>query len=396
MVFLAIIGSILLGNLYWWARMDRRLRRLKMRRWWRIAAGAFILPQLIYLVWFFFAPGDTRSSHAWAPRPFVVFVYLWSLLILPATLIAGGLMHLGRRIGRWTIGRPPNPAGEGLSRRQFLAAAAVVTPPLLTAGVSGVALRRLNDFRIRPIEVTLPQLPPELDGLTIAHVSDIHLGRFTRLPMVRRVIDATNALKADLVLFTGDLIDLSLADLSDGIDQMRRLDPRHGLFLCEGNHDLIESRQGFESMVQSSGLPLLLDEGKTIRIRGRSIQLLGLRWLRGERGLGECFDRLLPRRDPQAMQILLAHHPHAFDPAAAAGIPLTLSGHTHGGQLMLNEKLGAGPIMYRYWSGLYYKGPQALVVSNGVGNWYPLRIHAPAEIIHLTLRKSRRIQQIDQ
>ena len=75
--------------------------------------------------------------------------------------------------------------------------------------------------------------------------------------------------------------------------------------------------------------------------------------------------RLVPQRRPDAFQILLAHHPHAFDPAAAVGIPLTLAGHTHGGQLMLNERLGAGPAIYRYWSGLYRKPDgNALVVSN--------------------------------
>ena len=99
---------------------------------------------------------------------------------------------------------------------------------------------------------------------------------------------------------------------------------------------------------------------------------------------GECF------RDPEAFTILLAHHPHAFDRAAAAGIPLTLSGHTHGGQLMLTRNIGAGPLLFKYWSGLYRKGPSALAVSNGVGNWFPLRINAPAEILHLTLRVGAR------
>ena len=92
---------------------------------------------------------------------------------------------------------------------------------------------------------------------------------------------------------------------------------------------------------------------------------------------------------PGTFPILLAHHPHAFDAAAAAGVPLTVSGHTHGGQLMLSDAVGFGPLMYRYWSGLYRKPEHngaSLVVSNGVGNWFPLRTGAPAEIIHLTLR----------
>ncbi|MEQ1854674.1 MAG: hypothetical protein ABMA01_24160, partial [Chthoniobacteraceae bacterium] len=80
------------------------------------------------------------------------------------------------------------------------------------------------------------------------------------------------------------------------------------------------------------------------------------------------------------------HHPHAWD--FTGEIPLTLSGHTHGGQLMLGPRIGAGPILYRYWSGLYTRPTGALVVSNGVGNWFPVRIQAPAEILHLTLRRA--------
>ena len=97
---------------------------------------------------------------------------------------------------------------------------------------------------------------------------------------------------------------------------------------------------------------------------------------------------LVQQRDRDAFPILLAHHPHAFDAAAEAEMPLTLSGHTHGGQLMLNEQLGFGPAMFRYWSGLYQRGQSKLIVSNGVGNWFPLRTNAQAEIVHITLRRS--------
>jgi hypothetical protein len=97
---------------------------------------------------------------------------------------------------------------------------------------------------------------------------------------------------------------------------------------------------------------------------------------------------LLEKRDPSAWPVLLAHHPHAWD--FAGDIPLTLSGHTHGGQLMLNEALGAGPVMFQYWSGIYRKNDRALAVSNGVGNWFPIRTAAPAEILHITLKRESR------
>ena len=91
---------------------------------------------------------------------------------------------------------------------------------------------------------------------------------------------------------------------------------------------------------------------------------------------------------PGAFPILLAHHPYAFDIAVAANLPLTLSGHTHGGYMMLKRQLGIRPMVFRYWSGLYPRGQSQLVVANGVGNSFPLRINAPAEIIHLTLRSA--------
>jgi predicted MPP superfamily phosphohydrolase len=97
---------------------------------------------------------------------------------------------------------------------------------------------------------------------------------------------------------------------------------------------------------------------------------------------------LVRKPDGGTFPILLTHHPHAFDVAADAGIPLTLAGHTHGGQLMLSDHIGAGSMMFKYWSGLYRRGNSALVVSNGVGNWFPLRINAPAEIVHITLRRA--------
>jgi predicted MPP superfamily phosphohydrolase len=161
------------------------------------------------------------------------------------------------------------------------------------------------------------------------------------------------------------------------------------VYLCEGNHDLFQSRSAFEDQVRASGVPLLLDEVANLRIRGRDVQLLGMQWDSGPHSYPiykHHLDVLRPHRDEEAFQILLAHHPHAFDRAAEAGIPLVLSGHTHGGQLMLTPEIGGGPMLFKYWSGLYRQGDSALVVSNGVGNWFPLRIGAPAEILHLTLR----------
>ena len=398
--FVLIVSAVLIGDVAWWLWADRRARRTRRPRLWRSIVAVFTGCELGYLLWFIAFPQASRQAHHWVPSPVLAIIYVWHLLILPVTLlilipVQWSAFFVARRPWRRRLMdevRPEDfkqPEELTLSRRQALAAAAsLAIPPALTFGAVGAAMRQVHHFRINRIELPLAQLPKELDGLTIAQVSDIHIGRFTRTGMLPAIADATNNLRADLVILSGDLIDLAISDLPAGIDFLRKLDPRHGLFVIEGNHDLIESPQAFESRMRQAGMPLLVDESAIVTVRGRPVQMLGESWGRGDAHHVGALSRLIPQRRPDAFPILLAHHPHAFDPAAAVGIPLTLSGHTHGGQIMLNERLGVGPVMFRYWSGLYRKNDSALLVSNGVGNWFPLRIGAPAEIVHLTLRST--------
>jgi predicted MPP superfamily phosphohydrolase len=401
MFFMLIIPGLLIADVLWWWWSDRRVRLLPNKRArvalrWMIAI--FMSLQIIgYLS--VIGPrfiGVRVSYQAWV----LAQIYVWHLFVLPFTIalwilysIVSGiavLMRKRRERGEMLTA----PESPRLSRRDLLIAGACALPPIIATTSTLGALARLDSFRVRRIDVPLASLPKALDGMTIAHVSDVHVGRFTHKRILGNIADATNKLRADLVLLTGDLIDFSLADLPDAIEMVRRIDPRNGLFTVEGNHDLFEGRHLFRQRVLSAGVPLLLNDAKSVRVRGFDVQLLGIEWGGGggtnRRGgnVESHFNATLPRlrHDSDSFPILLAHHPHVFDYAADAGIPLTLAGHTHGGQLMLNETLGAGPMMFKYWSGLYRRNDSALVVSNGVGNWFPLRINAPAEIIHITLR----------
>jgi predicted MPP superfamily phosphohydrolase len=185
--------------------------------------------------------------------------------------------------------------------------------------------------------VPLADLPSDLDGLTIAQVSDIHIGRFTRGRLLRKSWRLPTRLRADLVLMTGDLIDFSLRDLPAGIDLVRKLDPRHGLFMIEGNHDLFEDRLAFENGVKAAGIPLLLNESASVRVRGHDVQLLGIKWGGvGTRRAAQWdvhLDVTLPQlhRGDGVFPILLHTILTPSNRAADAGIPLTLAGHTHAG-----------------------------------------------------------------
>lgn len=386
-IFLIILFSIPLLSLAWWVWTDRRLKSLNAGRGWRVVVGAGVLSLLAGFIWVLLARRGTVDLTV--PAPLYAALLLWALLFLPLlglpTMVIWSLGSIARRVVRGS--EKKEPAGPDLTRREWLGAAAISLPVVATAGTTLFSLPQMKRFRVREITVTLANLPAALDGIQIAHLTDTHVGKFTRGKVLDEIVETTNRLKADLVLFTGDLIDNTIRDLPEAVKLMQRLQADSGVYLVEGNHDLIDNPKKFRTDVLASGLNLLLNQAVTVEVRGVPVQILGIRWGRSDEQIADDVDQVAALRDPDAFPILLAHHPHAFERAAERGIPLTLAGHTHGGQLMLSEKLGAGPAMFRYWSGLYRDHGHALVVGNGTGNWFPLRVNAPAEIIHLTLRK---------
>ena len=306
---------------------------------------------------------------------------VWNLLFFPAFGAIFALFVLGRAR---QMDRARQLAPQDLSRRRFLCAVAVGAAPAtaLAMGVHGTVTR--DDLRVRVLNVPIANLPPELEGFTVAHVSDLHSGIFCGPDRLRRIGDATNDLKADLIVVTGDLINSSIAEFEDAAASLRRLEAPHGLYLCEGNHDLFAGEAVFAQACAETGFPLLRNSAAVLSVRGRRLILGGLPWYsRGFRGDPAAAAALFPPRQDGDVRVVLAHHPNLFD-ASAGSADLMLSGHTHGGQLMIGDA-GFGPLFFEYWSGLYRRGQSSLVVSNGAGDWFPCRIGAPAEIGQLKL-----------
>jgi predicted MPP superfamily phosphohydrolase len=393
----SINSLTLVSDAVWWLVA----MRLTKRRLWRVLVSIFLAAQ--FAAQLSFMRGLISTSHV--PKAVFVAVVVWHVLALVLGLVV--VLPLGiMRVGAWLVrvmaratgvrrNRPVvTPAGEkSLTRREFIGTCAALAPPLFSIGLSGVAMAQLSQFRVRRFTLTIPALPRVLDGITIAHLTDIHVGRLTSGRVLREMVNTTNALRADLVLMTGDLINYELADLSEGIALVKAMEGRYGQWMIEGNHDLLDDGPEFERRVKAAGVPFLLDESAVANVRGYPVQFFGLRWLGGrirerDHVMGLQVRKLMKQRQPDAFPIMLAHHPHAFDAAVKAELPLTLAGHTHGGYLMLDSRHGFGPALFRYWSGLYARGSSQLIVSNGIGNWFPIRVNAPAEIVHITLRSA--------
>ena len=390
-----IIGLMISLDLIWWIV----LARLTNHAIGRVLISIFMIAMMLGLIAVIAARMSRGDWDRLIPKFAVSAIFIWHFIGLGLLSLIGLALIpilLGQKIVR--VARPAplkverSAQPSDWNRREFLRFAGAMLPPVFTLSLTGIAIAQLNNIRVRRFVLPIAQLPKELDGITIAQVSDMHVGRFTNGKVLQKMVRMVNEMRADLVLLTGDLINDALADLDTGLELTRALEARFGLAMIEGNHDLIENPAEFERRVRASGIPFLLDESAIIDVRGFPIQLLGLSWTRvhgqgRDAAIGAAVKKLLGQREADAFPILMAHHPHAFDAAAEAGLPLTLSGHTHGGQLMMNEQLGFGPALFRYWSGLYTRDQSKLIVSNGVGNWFPLRVNAPAEIVHLTLRR---------
>ena len=387
-----IIGLMVSLDILWWIV----LARLSNHGVERVVISIFMAAMMLGLIAIIAARMSRGDWDRVLPKFAVSAIFIWHFIGLGLLSLIGvaliPILLAQRIISHPAPAKVEQSDKQGIwSRREFLQFGSAILPPVFTLGLTGIAIYQLNQVRVRRFTLPIVGLPAALDGLTIAQVSDMHVGRFTKGEVLEKTVRLVNEMRADLVLLTGDLINDALADLDTGLNLARRMEARFRIVIIEGNHDLIENPREFETRVRASGLPFLLDESMVVDFHGTPLQLLGLRWTRvyGEgrdAAIGTEVRKLLEQRATEAFPILLAHHPHAFDAAADAGVPLILSGHTHGGQLMLNEQLGFGPALFRYWSGLYERGQSKLIVSNGVGNWFPLRVNAPAEIVHLTLR----------
>jgi uncharacterized protein len=399
--FFGFLSLFVLLDLIVWIRIDQLLRPVRYAIVWRWLLAIITIPPMLFMFFTVFAFRDMARAHKFIPPLVGAYIYIWHFLILlPTVLFLGAQLAIEKGKAAWREARcrlglqrraappPPEDPRPLWSRRNFLAAAALGVPPLVTLSLSEIALAQRGKFRIQPYDLFLPDWQKELDGFTIALVADIHTGIFTTPKMLDDIGAATNNLRSDLILLGGDLVNLSHADLPSALDMVTRLDAPNGVIMIQGNHDVVEPEYQFNAACRRRGVNLLVNQVATITPRGIPVQILGTRWSQRQDLIDFNVAKvatIASLSDPTAFPILLAHHPHSWDEAAARGLPLTLSGHTHGGQIMLTKTIGLGPLRFKYISGLYEKPNSKLIVSNGVGNWFPLRVGAPAEILKITL-----------
>jgi predicted MPP superfamily phosphohydrolase len=242
--------------------------------------------------------------------------------------------------------------------------------------------------RLRELELPVPRLPPELDGLRIAHLSDFHLGLPGRgARAVERAVAWTVERQPDLVALTGDLVSRASAQ-----PRLRELVARLGEpWIVLGNHDYAWSRDPFSQPVVLRDLSpgrLLKDESVELEVRGLRVEIAGvdpLSWLRRR-------SSRFPPSDAD-LRILLCHFPRALDHVEPGRFDVILSGHMHAGQIVVPYGFGRLMLAHlgaRYDRGIYRKGDTVMHVSPGLGTTFvPFRFAARPEATELVLRTAR-------
>ncbi|MGZ5038021.1 MAG: metallophosphoesterase [Usitatibacter sp.] len=240
------------------------------------------------------------------------------------------------------------------------------------------------------VDVPLANLPPGLEGFTIAQISDIHVGPTIKRDFVEGIVARVNRLGADMVAITGDLVDGSVKELSHHTQPLASLTSRHGTYVVTGNHEYYSGAHAWIHELRRLGAHVLLNEHVVLEHEGAQVALAGV-----TDHSAHHFDPS-HRSDPHgaldgapggAVKVLLAHQPLSAHGAESAGFHLQLSGHTHGGQFWPWNLFVR--LQQPFTAGLNRMGAMWVYISCGTGYWGPpMRFGIPSEITFLTLVKA--------
>jgi predicted MPP superfamily phosphohydrolase len=352
----------------------------------RLRAAVWLIAGFNVLV----AAGYVCSLSAFVPRSVPPRAALIAgAITLGYCLVATAVVALDAffRAAERLLNADTNPARR---RALEVAGGALMMTPIAVLGYGALVER--TAFRVRELDVPLPCLPPELDGLRLVHLSDIHLSAFLTRAEFARVVDQANELQPHLAFVTGDLISSPGDPLADCIAELARLKAPAGIFGCMGNHErYADAEEHAEKWGARAGIRFLRSRAKRLQFGGAVLNVAGVDYqsLSNKAAYLKSAAGLVV---PGACNLLLSHNPDVIPVAARQGWNLTLGGHTHGGQVtveILHSAINPARFFTPYVYGLFRVGAAAGYVTRGVGTiGIPARIGAPPEIALLRLRKA--------
>ncbi len=247
-----------------------------------------------------------------------------------------------------------------------------------------IAMEEANSLSLERVEIRLKRLPKRLDGFKIIHLSDTHHSPFTSLEHIERTVKIANRLKPDMFLLTGDYVSHEREYIPPVAAVLGKLKAKHGVYACLGNHDHWTDAGLVTHLFRGEGINVLINEGFRFETRRGSFWLAGVDdYMVGKTDVPAA----LRGSFPDEMKLLLAHNPIIFREAARAGVDLTLSGHTHGGQIKIRDDEKRLFPKRKLKAGLHQRKNSQIYITRGIGTVVvPMRYQCPPEISLLELR----------
>ena len=400
MTFVLIFFSILaLLHVYLWRRLVHDTRLPTAARHSATLLLGLLCISIPLTMMLFRRSGEPAAiaSYIWLGVMFYLFTALVIFDLLRLPVVAGSRLKRALHEHRLSdSGASPPPATADKStletRRVFIARSAATSALIASSGVSLWGMRSaLWELATPEVPVTLARLPKALDGYTIAVLSDIHIGATLDARFLRHLVDKTNAMRVDLAVIVGDLVDGAVADIGPQVAELRRLRARNGVYFVTGNHEYYSGVEPWIAYLRKLGIVVLMNqrvELGDLGVGGARFDLAGVPDHHAASFAGVAPNALtaVVGRDPDRELIMLAHQPVQIDDVIKSSAGLQLSGHTHGGQLFPFGALTQ--LVQPYIAGLHHhKGSSTQIyVSRGSGFWGPpMRVLAPAEITHIHL-----------
>ncbi|WP_162428711.1 metallophosphoesterase [Pontibacter pudoricolor] len=335
----------------------------------------------------------------------IFFILYASKLLVVFFLFADDLI----RLSKLTLGTLDTDAKYDPSRSKFLSQMGFLVAAVpFTAFIYGM-VKGAYDYRVKRITLKFPNLPEAFDGYKMLQISDLHTGSFHSKEPLQEAVRLINKQEADLVFFTGDLVNNVETELHNHLDTLKEIKARNGVFSVLGNHDYGDyvnwssaeaKRDNLSKLIASHGKmgwQILMNEHRKIEKDGAHIAVLGVENWGNRVGFPKYGDlqKAYAGTEQSPFKVLLSHDPSHWDGEINPQYPdidLTLSGHTHGMQFGINVPgLKWSPVQYVYkqWAGLYQQGKQYLYVNTGLGFiGYPGRVGFLPEITVFELRKA--------
>ena len=319
------------------------------------------------------------NTPGWVPLPVLSWTRAATLTFAALTVAFSMLAPL---LGWIRVDPSHRPA-----RRAFLRATQGVLfgSPVAALGY-GVFIER-REIRPREVNIAIPHLPQDLDGLKLMQLTDIHMGAFLDRRMLAGAVDLANEARADVALVTGDLISYKGDPLDQCLDELGRLRAGAGVLGCLGNHEgYAEAEDYVTAEGARRGIRFLRSESSPLKFGKACLNVAGVDYQQTQRPYLVGAEALL---QPDAFNLLLSHNPDVFPVARAKGFPLTISGHTHGGQVrveILRQDINVARFFTPYVDGVYQEDGSSIFVSRGIGTiGMPARLGAPPEVALIRL-----------